>query len=117
MIDDVTAELAPLVGTRGDRAAAGQPLPPAPPVADAAPAGDRAPPAVARTVAGGAGHGAGAAQAVHPARVKPELIATASNNVWSWDVTRLHGPAKWSYLYLYLTTAAVPNVDIEHQSM
>ena len=40
-------------------------------------------------------------QAVHPARVKPELIATAPNQVWSWDITKLHGPAKWSYFYLY----------------
>lgn len=41
------------------------------------------------------------AQAVHPARVKPELIAIAPNQVWSWDITKLHGPAKWSYFYLY----------------
>lgn len=42
------------------------------------------------------------AQAVHPARVKPELIATAPNEVWSWDITKLHGPAKWTYYYLYV---------------
>lgn len=42
------------------------------------------------------------AQAVHPARVKPELIATAPNDVWSWDITKLHGPAKWTYYYLYV---------------
>lgn len=41
-------------------------------------------------------------QATHPARVKPELIATAPNTVWSWDITKLHGPAKWSYYYLYV---------------
>lgn len=41
------------------------------------------------------------AQAAHPARVKPELVATAPNQVWSWDITKLHGPAKWSYFYLY----------------
>ena len=41
-------------------------------------------------------------QAVHPARVKPELVATAPNSVWSWDITKLHGPAKWSYFYLYV---------------
>lgn len=40
-------------------------------------------------------------QATHPARVKPELVATAPNQVWSWDITKLHGPAKWSYFYLY----------------
>lgn len=42
------------------------------------------------------------AQAVHPASVKPELIAEAPNQVWSWDITKLHGPAKWTYFYLYV---------------
>ena len=32
------------------------------------------------------------AQAAHPARTKPELIATAPNEVWSWDITKLAGP-------------------------
>jgi putative transposase len=41
-------------------------------------------------------------QAVHPARVKPELVATQPNQVWSWDITKLHGPAKWSYFHLYV---------------
>lgn len=41
-------------------------------------------------------------QAVHPARVKPELVATAPNSVWSWDITKLLGPAKWTYFYLYV---------------
>jgi putative transposase len=41
-------------------------------------------------------------QAVHPARVKPELVATQPNQVWSWDITKLRGPAKWSYYYLYV---------------
>jgi putative transposase len=41
-------------------------------------------------------------QAVHPARVKPELVATRPNQVWSWDITKLHGPAKWSYFHLYV---------------
>ena len=40
-------------------------------------------------------------QATHPARVKPELVADAPNRVWSWDITKLHGPAKWTYYYLY----------------
>jgi putative transposase len=40
--------------------------------------------------------------AVHPARVKPELVASRPNQVWSWDITKLHGPAKWSYFYLYV---------------
>lgn len=42
------------------------------------------------------------AQSVHPALVKPELIATAPNDVWSWDITKLHGPVKWTYFYLYV---------------
>jgi len=41
------------------------------------------------------------AQASHPARVKPELIATKPNEVWSWDIVKLYGPAKWTYFYLY----------------
>lgn len=41
-------------------------------------------------------------QATHPATVKPELLATAPNQVWSWDITKLHGPRKWIYYYLYV---------------
>jgi len=41
-------------------------------------------------------------QATHPAKVKPELVATRPNQVWSWDITKLHGPAKWTYYYLYV---------------
>jgi putative transposase len=41
-------------------------------------------------------------QATHPARVKPELVATEPNVCWSWDITKLHGPAKWTYYYLYV---------------
>jgi putative transposase len=40
--------------------------------------------------------------AAHPARVKPELVTTAPNELWSWDVTKLPGPAKWTWLSLYL---------------
>ena len=40
--------------------------------------------------------------AKHPATVKPELIAHQPNSVWSWDITKLHGPAKWTYYYLYV---------------
>ena len=40
--------------------------------------------------------------ATHPARVKPELVATAPNQCWSWDITKLHGPAKWTWYYLYV---------------
>jgi putative transposase len=40
--------------------------------------------------------------ATHPARVKPELLATEPNQVWSWDITKLAGPARWSWFYLYV---------------
>jgi len=40
--------------------------------------------------------------ATHPARVKPELLATAPNQVWSWDITKLAGPAKWTWYHLYV---------------
>jgi putative transposase len=39
--------------------------------------------------------------ATHPAKKKPELIATGPNQVYSWDITRLAGPEKWTYYYLY----------------
>jgi putative transposase len=32
----------------------------------------------------------------------PELLATALNQLWSWDITKLLGPAKWTYFYLYM---------------
>jgi putative transposase len=41
-------------------------------------------------------------QAVHPATSKPELLATGPNDVWSWDITKLLGPAKWTYFHLYV---------------
>jgi putative transposase len=41
-------------------------------------------------------------QATHPAKVKPELVAKAPNAVWSWDITKLRGRAKWTYYYLYV---------------
>ncbi len=40
--------------------------------------------------------------ATHPARVKPELAATAPGQVWSWDITKLLGPQKWTYYHLYV---------------
>ena len=33
---------------------------------------------------------------------KPELLATAPNQLWSWDITKLKGPVKWTYFYLYV---------------
>ena len=41
-------------------------------------------------------------QATHPARIKPELAAAAPGEVWSWDITKLLGPQKWTYFYLYV---------------
>ena len=41
-------------------------------------------------------------QRVHPVYTKPELLATGPNQVWSWDITKLLGPAKWTYFYLYV---------------
>jgi putative transposase len=41
-------------------------------------------------------------QLTHPAYQKPELLATAPNQLWSWDITKLRGPAKWTYYYLYV---------------
>lgn len=38
----------------------------------------------------------------HPQYERPELIATAPNRVWSWDITKLRGPVKWSYYHLYV---------------
>jgi len=38
----------------------------------------------------------------HPEYKKPELLAEMPNQVWSWDITKLMGPAKWTYFYLYV---------------
>lgn len=38
----------------------------------------------------------------HPVYQKPELLAERPNEVWSWDITKLMGPAKWTYFYLYV---------------
>lgn len=40
-------------------------------------------------------------QRKHPAYQKPELLAEAPNQVWSWDITKLRGPAKWTHFALY----------------
>jgi len=42
------------------------------------------------------------AQLRHPAYQKPELLAKRPNKVWSWDITKLMGPAKWSHFYFYV---------------
>jgi len=41
-------------------------------------------------------------QLVHPAHMKPELLATGPNQVWSWDITRLRSTMKWQFFYLYV---------------
>jgi putative transposase len=38
----------------------------------------------------------------HPVYQKPELLAQTPNEVWSWDITKLMGPTKWTYYYLYV---------------
>ncbi len=38
----------------------------------------------------------------HPPYERPELLAERPNEVWSWDITKLKGPAKWTYYYLYV---------------
>lgn len=38
----------------------------------------------------------------HPKYKKPQLLATGPNQVWSWDLTKLHGPEKWNYYHLYV---------------
>ena len=41
-------------------------------------------------------------QLKRPHYAKPELLATSPNQVWSWDITKLKGPEKWTYYYLYV---------------
>lgn len=41
-------------------------------------------------------------QRQHPHYVKPELLATQPNQLWSWDITKLLGPVKWTYYYMYV---------------
>jgi len=38
----------------------------------------------------------------HPQYAAPELLATGPNQLWSWDITKLKGPVKWTYFYLYV---------------
>lgn len=38
----------------------------------------------------------------HPHYSKPQLLATAPNQLWSWDITKLRSPVKWTYFYLYV---------------
>jgi len=42
------------------------------------------------------------AHRIHPSYAKPELVANGPNEVWSWDITKLRGPVKYSYFHLYV---------------
>ena len=46
-------------------------------------------------------------QREHPQYTKPELVATGPNQTWSWDITKLLGPKKWTYFYLYVLLDAI----------
>lgn len=58
-------------------------------------------------------------QLVHPRYRTPELLATRPNEVWSWDITKLLGPTKWTYFYLYVIldifSRYVPGWMVAHQ--
>jgi putative transposase len=41
-------------------------------------------------------------QLTHPVYAKPELLATGPNQVWSWDITKIKGPVKWTCYHLYV---------------
>jgi putative transposase len=41
-------------------------------------------------------------QLTHPPYAAPELLAERPNELWSWDVSKLKGPQKWTYYYLYV---------------
>jgi len=42
------------------------------------------------------------AQLTHPPYAAPELLAERPNELWSWDISKLKGPAKWTWFYLYV---------------
>ena len=41
-------------------------------------------------------------QRTHPVYTKPELLATGPNQVWSWEITKIKGPVKWTCYHLYV---------------
>lgn len=53
-------------------------------------------------------------QATHPARKKPELVATGPNQVWSWDVTRLKGPVRGEYYDLFVMLDIFSRKAVNH---
>ena len=48
-------------------------------------------------------------QRVHPVYTKPELLAIRPRQVWSWDITKLKGPAKWEIYHLHAAPEIMPN--------
>jgi putative transposase len=46
-------------------------------------------------------------QLQHPSYSKPELLATPANELWSWDITKLRGPATWTYYQLWMSSVAM----------
>ena len=55
-------------------------------------------------------------QLTHPKYKKPELLATGPNEVWSWDITKLKGPEKWTYYYLYVILDIYSRTVTVHQN-
>jgi transposase InsO family protein len=51
-------------------------------------------------------------QLTHPQYQKPELLSTAPNQLWSWDITKLRGPAKWTYFYLIVSLGSKRRCEI-----
>ena len=49
-------------------------------------------------------------QRIHPVYAKPELLAIRPNEVWSWDITKLKGPAKWTCFHLHAAGKIMPSV-------
>jgi putative transposase len=45
----------------------------------------------------------------HPVYTKPELLAIRPNEVWSWDISKLRGPVKWTYFHLHAERAIMPS--------
>jgi putative transposase len=48
-------------------------------------------------------------QRIHPLYTKPELLAIRPNQVWSWDITKLKGPAKWACFHLHAAGEIMPS--------
>lgn len=52
---------------------------------------------------------------VHPKHAVPEVHATRPNQLWSWDISKLHGPARWTYYYLYvIRLELLTPADVHH---